>query len=99
MADNHTPGQSETKSLKQAEGTGTENIIRRHLEDPNHVITDEEIRNVVVGKSDDDISLTGAESTARFKTDESAGKGVPGPDGSKTENTEATPPNPWKVLK
>ena len=29
--------------------TDTQKLVRRHLEDPNHVITDEEIRNLKVG--------------------------------------------------
>lgn len=33
-------------------GTGTEKIVHDHLKDPNHIITDEHIRNVVVGMSD-----------------------------------------------
>jgi hypothetical protein len=100
MADNPTPGQPGSKQVKQhAEGTGTENIIRRHLEDPNHVITDEEIKNVVVGKSDDDISLTGAEVTARFGIDEEESKETPGADEKNKENPEFKPPNPWDVLK
>ena len=90
MAENNVAPQSENSG--SPEGTGTENIIRRHLQDPHHVISDEEIRNVAVGKSDDEVALTGAEASARFGIEE------PNEEGKKAGDGEVKPPNPWDVL-
>lgn len=99
MAEHTTPQQPENTPNHEAEGTGTENIVRRHLQDPNHVITDEEIRNVVVGKSDDEGPKAGAELTARFGIEDAGDDQSPDTDEGTKENTEFKPPNPWNVIK
>jgi hypothetical protein len=66
--------------------TTTEEIVRKHMEDPNHVITDDEIRNVEVGKIDE-VPTVGAEAAERF--------GLNGDERSATDETDA--PNPWVV--
>jgi hypothetical protein len=75
--------------------TDSAEIVRRHLEDENHEITDEDIRNVKV--------ITGNESPisgeeARLRTGEDNEKKE-----SEDENDEDTDPNakpatPWDVL-
>ena len=98
MPEDVTPLQPNNSSSEPLEGTGTENIVRRHLQDPNHVITDEEIRNVVVGKSDDEIPQAGAELAARFGIDNDNSK--PGlDDKAGKDNPEFKPPNPWDIKK
>ena len=98
MSEDVTPLQPNNNPSESLEGTGTENIVRRHLQDPNHVITDEEIRNVVVGKSDDETPQAGAELAARFGINND--KSEPGSDDkSEKDNSEFRPPNPWDVKK
>ena len=48
----------------------TQTIVQRHLEDKDHVITDEEIRNVKVGDVEDEVSPVGAEAQARFEDED-----------------------------
>lgn len=72
--------------------TDTSEIVRRHLQDPNHQITDEDIRNVkVVGVEDGEPIITGAEAKARFDVDEH---------GEKEDTTDANdrPATPWDVV-
>ncbi|HZF64019.1 MAG TPA: hypothetical protein VEZ55_06040 [Chitinophagaceae bacterium] len=93
MAEDSTNTTPENNSSTETSGTGTQNIMRRHLADPNDVITDEDIRNVEVGKSDE-VSTTGAELQARFEDEISKED-----EGKDDEDRDATPPNPWAVLK
>jgi hypothetical protein len=74
--------------------TDSSEIVRRHLEDENHEITDEDIRNVkVVGIEDDEPVTVGAEAEAKFGIDEEnkdeADKEAPGP---------LRPGTPWDVI-
>lgn len=97
MAKDLMPQRPDDTRISEDAGTGTENIVRRHLQDPNHVITDEEIRNVQVGKSDE-VPTTGAEAMARFE-DETNNKESDTTNKDDGDLPEATPPNPWDVLK
>jgi hypothetical protein len=47
MSYDQSPNGALDKKPKQAKGT--EDIVRQHLKDPNHIITDEDIKNVEVG--------------------------------------------------
>lgn len=63
----NNPIRPENKDVKEtAVATDTTEIVRRHLEDENHTITDEEIRNIRVVGEDDEPVTTGAEAEARF---------------------------------
>ena len=62
--------ENKTNENKPAE-TDSAEIVRRHLEDENHQITDEDIRNVRVGAKDDEPVTIGAEAEARFAEDDS----------------------------
>ena len=100
MANDQTPLSGETP---QKPTTGTQNIVHEHLKDPNHVISDEDIRNVEVGKSDE-VPATGAELQARFADrinedlPESEQRDIKG-ENDKGDDADFTPPNPWNVLK
>ena len=100
MANDQTPQSGETP---QKPTTGTENIMHEHLKDPNHVISEEDMRNVEVGKSDE-VSPTGAELQARFAdriNEESPASekiDIKG-ENDKGDDADFTPPNPWNVLK
>jgi len=48
MASDQAPQDPSSKKPKQTQGT--EDIVRQHLEDPNHIITEEDIKSVEVGK-------------------------------------------------
>ncbi len=65
--------------------------MRRHLEDENHEITDEEMRNVKIVATDDEPTTTGAEAAARFAEDEAEER-------DKEKNNDAKPDTPWNVL-
>lgn len=72
-------------------GTGTEKIVQDHLKDPNHIITDDHIRNVVVGMSD--YVSTGKEEI-NATNDESD---IPTDFESHNEANKHLPPNPWAI--
>ena len=46
-------------------------VVRRHLEDKNHQITDEDIRNVRIVADDGEPTTIGAEAEAKFVATES----------------------------
>ena len=79
---------------KTEETTGTENLVRQHMEDQNHIITDEDIMNIEIGKFDvDEVGEenlmprkdTGADEEEKKESDDDV--------------NDATAPNPWVVLK
>ena len=74
--------------------TDSSEIVRRHLKDENHEITDEDIRNVKVGSTEDEPTTTGAEAAARFIEEDSEEK----KDKGKLPDADATPGTPWDVL-
>lgn len=88
----NTPENRTNQNNKPIE-TDSSEIVRRHLKDENHEITDEDIRNVkIVGVEDDEPITTGAEVEVRFGTDEE----------NNNENDENAPPprpgTPWDVI-
>ena len=79
--------------------TNSAEIVRRHLEDENHEITDEEIRNVKVGTTDDEPVTIGAEAKARLVGDESETAAEDENDeGTNASEPKAKPGTPWDVL-
>ncbi|HVG13970.1 MAG TPA: hypothetical protein VM935_03380 [Chitinophagaceae bacterium] len=85
MSYDQSPNGASNKKPKQAKGT--EDIVRQHLKDPNHIITDEDIKNVEVGVF---------ETTQEYEgeiLEENAE--IPKPE----EGDSATPATPWEVLK
>ena len=88
--------ENKTNENKPAEADSAE-IVRRHLEDENHQITDEDIRNVRVGAKDDEPVTIGAEAEARFAEDDSE-------EDAEDEDLDAPDPKdnpvtPWDVVK
>ena len=88
--------ENKTNENKPAE-TDSAEIVRRHLEDQNHQITDEDIRNVRVGAKDDEPVTIGAEAEARFAEDDSE-------EDAEDEDLDAPDPKdkpvtPWDVVK
>lgn len=88
--------ENKTNENKPAE-TDSAEIVRRHLEDENHQITDEDIRNVRVGAKDDEPVTIGAEAEARFAEDDSK-------EDAEDEDLDAPDPKdkpvtPWDVVK
>ena len=94
MDSNRISPENRTKESKPME-TDSSEIVRRHLEDENHEITDEDIRNVKVGSTEDEPATTGAEAAARFTEEESEEKKDKG---NKLPDADATPGTPWDVL-
>jgi hypothetical protein len=81
----------ENKSNESNKLTDSSEIVRRHLEDENHEITDEDMRNVkIVGIEGGEPVTTGAEAEARFGTEEEAK--------DDEDATDARPGTPWDVI-
>jgi hypothetical protein len=90
MDSNRTSPENRTKESKPTE-TDSAAIVRRHLEDESHEITDEEIRNVKIVSTDDEPTTTGAEAAARFTEEEPEEK-------DRENNNNAKPDTSWDVL-
>jgi len=74
----------------------TTEVVRRHLEDKNHEITDEEIRNIRIVGEDNEPVTVGAEVEARFvENKENSDNGDE--DSLPAEND--APVTPWDVVK
>ena len=87
----NTPENRTNQNNKPIE-TDSSEIVRRHLEDENHEITEEDIRNVkIVGTEDDEPVTTGAEAEARFGTDGEKNR-------EKDKSPLAPPGTPWDVI-
>ena len=83
----NSPGQK-----KAEETTGTENLVRQHMADQNHVITDEDLMNVEIGKFD--VDEVGEENLSTEKIEN------PDEDEQKDDTDDQdnpSPGNPWIV--
>ena len=91
----NTPRNRNNESNKPIE-TDSSEVVRRHLEDENHEITDEDIRNVkVVGTESDEPVTTGAEAKAKFDIEEDK----PGKkDDEAAPKPSDNPATPWDVI-
>ena len=81
--------------------TDSAEIVRRHLEDENHEITEDDIRNVRIITKDDEPVTTGAGAAARFTADDSEEEVA---DDIEDEDLDAPDPKnnpvtPWDVIK
>lgn len=90
MANENIPNVPEKKT---EETTGTENLVRQHMADQHHIITDEDLMNVEIGKFD--VDEVGEESLLP-RNEVQAGK-------ENKEDTEddaenPSPTNPWVVI-
>ena len=68
--DNRINPENKTNENKPVE-TDSAEIVRRHLEDENHEITEDDLRNVRIVTKDDEPVTTGAEAAAKFTADDS----------------------------
>lgn len=94
MENRNTP-ENRTNQNSQPVETDSAEIVRRHLEDKNHEITDEHIRNVkIVGTDDGEPVTTGAEAEAKFDIDENSKE----PDDKNAPDPNDRPITPWDVV-
>lgn len=76
--------------LDESEELSTQDVVRRHMEDENHVITDQEMQNIKVGQSDEAEPIaTEGLIEAREEDDESETEDEPDKD---------HPVTPWDVV-
>ncbi len=81
-----TDASSSTNKPKKAERLTPKELIEKHLKDPNHHVTDEELRNLKVGtEAENEADLNAAAESRKDEID-----GLPDND---------TLPNPYQVLK
>ena len=78
--------------------TDSAEIVRRHLEDENHQITEDDIRNVKIVITDDEPITIGAEATALLVDDESKSTDEENDEAAHNTDPRAKPGNPWDVL-
>jgi len=97
MENNRISPTSKINEGKKPIQTDAAEIVRRHLEDENHEITEDEMRNVKIATTDDEPVTVGAEAKARLLGDESelAGDEV---DNKDEEDPKGKPGTPWDVL-
>ena len=93
--DNRIAPENNEAGKNKPAASDTSEIVRRHLEDQNHEITDEEIRNIrIVGKDSEPVTV-GAEAEAKFvekkSENENDGEGNLPDQGDK-------PVTPWDVV-
>ncbi|HVG15171.1 MAG TPA: hypothetical protein VM935_09425 [Chitinophagaceae bacterium] len=92
MANELLPNEPAPK--KTEETTGTENLVRQHMEDPNHIITDEDLMKIEIGKFD--VDEVGEENLMPGKD---AGLNNKATKEKDDDVDDSTPPNPWVVVK
>ncbi|HEU4633354.1 MAG TPA: hypothetical protein VFS22_05175 [Flavisolibacter sp.] len=91
----HPQPQDETNKEQNGERfeSDTQKIVRRHLEDENHVITEDEIRNVRVGMTPPPDAPT--EEAIREREEKIADRKTPDENETAPGEQQATP---WDVL-
>lgn len=84
---------------QQPSAGSTDEVVQRHLQDKDHTISDEDIKNIKIGDTKHPTYL-GAETEARFDKDKAAisGDTSEGSERISPEPGKPTPPNPWDVL-
>lgn len=94
MKNTRIPPENKINEGNKPPQTDSAEIVRRHLEDENHEITDEDIRNVKIVTKDDEPVTIGAEATARLVGDKSDETN----DGTDDADPKVKPGTPWDVL-
>lgn len=94
--DNRIGPENNDAGKNKSVASDTTEVVRRHLEDKNHEITDEEIRNIRIVGEDNEPVTVGAEAEAKLVE----GK-VDSEDDEKTILPDASdkPATPWDVIK
>jgi hypothetical protein len=93
MQNDHLNTGPENKSgHKPTEELSTQDLVRRHMEDKNHVISDEEMESVRVGLPNNEEPTIAAEAETYFKGEDDA-------DETKEDGeNSARPTTPWDVV-
>src|SRR6188768_130167 len=98
MENNTTSLKNKINEGKKPIQTDSAEIVRRHLQDKNDEITEDDIRNVKIVTTDDEPVSVGAEATALLLDDESESAG----DEVNNDKAETDPKDkagtPWDVL-
>ena len=80
---------------EQNEELSSQELVRRHLEDENHVITDEDMQKIKVGQPNDEEPAAGVESATYFEGEDDADKKDDDQDDGENPVRPATP---WDVV-
>jgi len=80
------------KQEEQDEEISAQELVRRHLEDKNHVITDEDMQKVKVGLPNDEEPAAGIESASYFEGEENKDEE------KKDGENPVRPATPWDVV-
>jgi len=97
MENTRIPPENQINDANKPVQTDSAEIVRRHMEDENHEITDDDIRNVKIVTKDDEPVTIGAEATARLVGDESELADDENNDADAAD-PKAKPGTPWDVL-
>lgn len=85
------------KEDEQPEELSTQDLVRRHLEDEDHVITDEDMKKVKVGQHNDEEPSRAAEVETYFEGEEDEDKDEKS-DKDKDGENPIRPATPWDVV-
>jgi|GEM_PF-2686885 len=102
MQNNHSPGPEPggEKEPQEQEQLSTQDLVRRHLEDKDHVFTEEELKQVQVGQPNEEEYTAGVESATYFEVDDKGAsddeKGADEDDGA--EGSTGRRATPWDVI-
>jgi hypothetical protein len=81
---------------EQPEELTTQDLVRKHLEDKDHVITDEELQKLKVGQQNNEEYAAGVESQTYFEGEEDKDKKEDQKDDD--EENPVRPTTPWDVV-
>ena len=100
MENSRLTSENRTDRNKPVE-TDSAEIVRRHLEDENHEITEDDIRNVRIVTKDDEPVTTGAEAAAKFTADDSEEEVADDIEDGDLDapDPKDNPVTPWDVIK
>ena len=99
MENNGISPKNSIKEGKKPIQTDSAEIVRRHLQDKNDEITEDDIRNVKIVTTDDEPVTVGAEATALLLDDESESAGDEVNNDKAETDPRDKPGTPWDVLK
>ena len=97
MENNRISPESRANEGSKPVQTDAAEIVRRHLEDENHEITEDEMRNVKIATTDDEPVTVGAEATARLLDGDSESEDEIDVDEAGPDPKDK-PGTPWDVL-
>ena len=89
MAKEIVPNIPATKNTEET--TGTENLVRQHMADQNHIITEEDMMKVEIGKFD--VNEVGEENLSSLEDHTSKDEKKTGQDGD-----QPPPTTPWAII-